>query len=188
MLPSDTFQKSSFSRHENILTINRNSSDYMVIFGCWKQTLIKRGRGQLMSCREQSSTWQKAGLIYLSHIQQLGPWVKASSLQKLIKTLVVRMWAAPLKLEPGENLSVMRSMEVLALTLVGTMFYMYSSKGFSTRFHSFPPPAARMDHSSFTCWTLKWCRKHNWAGRSSPEESWGYSYVSAAPKGKEKTT
>lgn len=34
VLPSDTFQKSSFSRHENILTINRNSSDYMVIFGC----------------------------------------------------------------------------------------------------------------------------------------------------------
>lgn len=43
-----------------------------------------------------------------------------------------------------------------------------------------------MDHSSFTCWTLKWCRKHNWAGRSSPKESWGYSYVSAAPEGKEK--
>lgn len=122
VLPSDTFQKSSFSRHENFLTINRNSSDYMVIFGCWKQTLIKLGREQLMSCREQSSTWQKAGLICLSHLQQLGPWVKAPNFQKLIKTLAVSMWAAPLKLESGENLAVMRSVKVLASNLVRMVF------------------------------------------------------------------
>jgi len=33
-LPPDTFQKSSFSRQGNILTINRNAPHYMVMLGC----------------------------------------------------------------------------------------------------------------------------------------------------------